>query len=106
MPTFTRWLRDFAFKPPANRRQFPRSPFDGPIEVRTAAGTRFRGVARDLSARGMGAIVYADLRVGDSVVVHYEHPRDAASQVVRRAALVRGRYGSRYGFEFEAALPS
>ncbi|MGH9522413.1 MAG: PilZ domain-containing protein [Terriglobales bacterium] len=102
--TFPRWLRDFGSKPPTNRRQSPRKPFAAAIEVRTVAGTTFRGVARDLSECGMGAIVYADLSVGDSVVVHYEHPRDASSHLVRRSACVRGRYGSRYGFEFEGAI--
>ena len=106
MGTFSRWLREFKFRPQSAQRRSPRVPFAGPIEVRVASGTRFRGVARDLSAHGMGAIVYADLRVGDAVVVHYEHPRDASSEIVRRSAYVRGRYGSRYGFEFEQSVPA
>jgi hypothetical protein len=100
----TRWLRGLGFRPPAEKREAPRRRFDGSIEVRTTGGTVFRGVARDLSARGMGAIVYADLKVGDSVVVNYAHPSKPASEIVRRSANVRGRFGSRYGFEFADAL--
>lgn len=97
----TRWLRGLRVISPADKREFPRHPFAASIEVRTTGGTVFRGIARDLSLRGMGAIVYADLHVGDAVVVHYAHPRN---EFVRRAACVRGRYGSRYGFEFDDAL--
>lgn len=102
----TRWLRGLRVMSPAERRESPRHPFAASIEVRTDGGTIFRGVARDLSVRGMGAIVYADLKVGDCVVVHYAHPMRTAPDFVRRTAYVRGRYGSRYGFEFDQPLPS
>lgn len=104
MGTLTRWLRDWTHKPSIERRREPRNPFEASIEVRTAGGTTFRGVARDLSNGGMGAIVYADLEVGDRVVIYYMHPANSASRFVFRPACVRGRYGSRYGFEFENSL--
>ncbi|MGH3429806.1 MAG: PilZ domain-containing protein [Mycobacteriales bacterium] len=101
--TLTRWFRGWTNKPQDERRREPRTPFAGSIEVRTAGGTTFRGVARDLSDGGMGAIVYADLSVGDRVVIYYIHPLERASRFVFRTACVRGRHGSRYGFEFENA---
>lgn len=86
-------------------REAPRFEFAESIEIRAANGTVFRGIARDLSRRGLGAIVFADLQVGDSVVVKYAHPQPSTdSQVVVRHARVRERYGSRYGFEFEQAM--
>ena len=104
--TLTRWFRGWTSKPQVERRREPRAPFAASIEVRTSAGVTFRGIARDLSDGGMGAIVYADLGVGDRVVIYYMHPVEQATRFVFRTACVRGRYGSRYGFEFENALPS
>ena len=103
MGTLARWFRDRAHKAPGERRREPRSPFEGSIEVRTAGGTTFRGIGRDLSASGMGAIVYADLQVGERVVIYYMQPAGSSSRFVFRPACVRSSYGSRYGFEFEDA---
>lgn len=101
----TQWLRPFARKPLADKRHAPRFPFGSSIEVHIAGGARFLGIARDLSARGLGAIVYADLKVGDSAIVKYAHPHTPTSVgVVARQATVRARYGSRFGFEFQDAM--
>jgi hypothetical protein len=101
----TQRLRALVTKSFAQTRQAPRFAFRESIEVRTASGAVFWGIARDLSRSGLGAIVFADLQVGDSVVVKYAHPEPPAdSQFVVRYARVRGRYGSRYAFEFEHAM--
>jgi hypothetical protein len=98
-------LRAFVTKPFRQIRQEPRFPFAGSIEVRAATGPIFRGIARDLSSRGLGAIVFADLQVGDSVSIKYTEPQEVAESQARvRNARVRSRYGSRYGFEFECVV--
>lgn len=105
LTALTQRLRALVTKSFVQTRQSPRFAFTDSIEVRTASGAVFRGIARDLSRRGLGAIVFADLQVGDSVAVKYAHPQPpACSQIVVRYARVRGRYGSRYGFEFEHAM--
>jgi hypothetical protein len=105
LTALTQRFRTLVTRSFAQTRQAPRFAFTDSIEVRTASGAVFRGIARDLSRRGLGAIVFADLQVDDSVVVKYAHPqRSADSQIVVRYARVRTRYGSRYGFEFEQAM--
>jgi hypothetical protein len=105
LTALTQRLRALVTKSFAQTRQEPRFAFKDSIEVRAASGAVFRGIARDLSRRGLGAIVFADLQVGDSVAVKYAHPQPpACSQIVVRYARVRERYGSRYGFEFEHAM--
>src|SRR5690349_18931070 len=60
------WLSALTRKAP-DRRRTTRHTFDVAIEIRTdTAGATLRGVARDLSEKGMGAIVYGDLSVGDT----------------------------------------
>ncbi len=64
-----------------------------------------RGIARDLSIDGMGAILFADLQVGDRVLIKYQHPYARnTGQTVARRAVVRGCFGHRYGFQFEQPL--
>lgn len=77
-------------------------PFSGWVEITTGGGDSARGLARDLSVRGMGTIVSADYTVGERVQVKYTHPiaADRVRELSRRAT-VRSRYGSRYGLEFE-----
>ncbi len=92
-----------------NARSSPRKPFAGFLDVRLLTGTTYRGVARDLSAGGIGAIVFADtkfanLQTGDAVEISYAHPAVAGDESVTRRAAVRGRYGNRYGFRFEQPL--
>jgi hypothetical protein len=60
----------------------------------------FRGIGRDISESGLGALVYADLQVGESVVLYYTHPQDAATKFVCRP------HGNGYGFEFHHAPPA
>ncbi len=100
------WLRRITLRmKPQERRRTPRRQFEGTIEISTESGQKLRGTARDVSATGMGAIVYGTLYEGDSVRVRYYHPRpDGATPSVIRQAIVRTRYGHRYGFEFTNGL--
>lgn len=100
MNALTSWLRGIITKP-AERRQWPRREFKASIEVRADRGETWRGVARDISEHGLGAVVYAELRVGDEVLVKYPHPEQSENTgLVARHARVKSRHGWRYGFEF------
>ncbi len=61
----------------------------------------YKGVGRDISGFGIGAVVSAPLDIGEEIWVRYDHPSAGltAQSVVRRA-IVRQRHGYRYGFEF------
>jgi hypothetical protein len=83
------------------RRRFERRPFHGSVSVRTQAGQEYRGVARDISDAGVGAIVSGDLKVGQMVIVHYQD----GTSVTHAKAVVRQQYGYRYGFEIVERLP-
>ncbi len=88
------------------RRSSPRKPFAAFLDVRLLTGASYRGVARDLSAEGMGAVVFTDTKVasilaGTPVEIAYEHPVITGNELVTRRASVIGRYGNRYGFHFE-----
>ncbi len=90
-----------------DQRSSPRLPFQASIDVRIPNGDLCRGIARDLSPNGMGAIVFADatdLKVGDSVVISYTHPRPSGTEAVERAARVSGQHGNRYVFVFEQPM--
>ena len=92
----------------ANRRREQRRPFTTPIEIRVGSGVTYRGFSRDLSRLGMGAVVSAYLEIGQEVWVSYDHPTDgtvSARAVVRRGT-VRQRFGYRYGFAFQVAVPA
>ena len=98
-----RWWQN-AFSP-NDRRCAERVPFRQEIEVRKESGVLCRGLARDLSDKGMGAIVFGqDLEQGEQVWIKYNHPRAGRSQLIVRRAIVRSNYGFRYGFEFEHSL--
>jgi len=65
----------------------------------------YAGVSRDLSLLGMGAIATAPLEVGDQVLIKYDHPTsDVATRSVVRHAVVKQRFGYRYGFQFDVTL--
>jgi D-alanyl-D-alanine dipeptidase len=98
------WLRAIVNKPAADRRSEPRTPYTASISVRNSSGTVFRGVARDLSPHGLGAVVFAHLRPGDPVVIKYAHPHKPTADVIDRHGMVRSSHGYRYGFEFEQAM--
>ena len=83
------------------RRRYARRPFHGSVTVRTQSGQEYRGVARDISDTGVGAIVSGDLSVGQNVVVHYQE----GNAVTHAKAIVRQQYGYRYGFEILERLP-
>ena len=104
MNALTAWLRSVIAKP-AERRRWPRHAFKSSREVRTPAGEIWKGIARDLSVLGMGAVVYADLKIGETLLVKYEHPDGSGSvKFVARQARVKSRHGWRYGLEFEHQL--
>ena len=53
----------------------------------------------------MGAIVTAPLALGEQVLIKYEHPAgEQATRSVVRRAIVKQRFGYRYGFEFDVTL--
>lgn len=105
-----RWFaslrRSFAAPSQVDRRAEQRRSVKLPIEVRSADGTQYRGFTRDLSNIGMGAVVSAELHVGDQIWVRYLHPvrGEQESRAVVRHATVRQRHGYRYGFEFSVPL--
>lgn len=91
----------------AERRGEQRIPYKTTIEIRTADGITYRGYSRDLSLRGMGALVAASLEIGDEIWVKYDHPKrgEQISRATVRQAKVRSRLSSsRYGFEFRLPL--
>jgi hypothetical protein len=50
----------------------------------------------------MGAVVTADLQIGEDVWIKYDHPVPdrSESRAVARESAVKQRFGNRYGFEF------
>ena len=102
--------RSLTQTPSSEQRSSPRKLFTASLDVRIPIGTTCRGVARDLSTAGIGAIVFvgdlkvADLRFGDSVVIGYKHPSGQGTELVARLARVTGRYGNRYGFRFDRPM--
>lgn len=79
------------------RRKAPRTQLVSPLAVLTAGNQTYRGVCRDISKWGLGAIVYGDLHIDQNVRLRL----DAGGGVdVNLRAVVRNHYGSRYGFEF------
>jgi len=86
----------------ADRRRHPRSSFVHDIVVRTAAGDTFHGFGRDISQSGLGAIIAADLQVGEELLIRFEQadPSGASPHVVEQKCVVRQRFGHRYGLEF------
>ena len=83
------------------RRKAERRPFHGSVSVRTQSGQEYRGVGRDISDFGVGAIVSGDLSVGQIVIVHYQE----GIAVTHAKAVVKQQYGYRYGFEIVERLP-
>ncbi len=80
-----------------DKRRCPRHTAEGILLVNTADGRVHRGLLRDLSDTGVGAIVYGMLDVGSTVQVVYEDS-EGVRQV--RRAVIRHRYGYKYGFDF------
>ena len=103
-----KWLLTFlrrfvsAPPPPAERRIFPRYKYEFPIDVRTADGRTSRGLTRDFSQSGIGAIVYTELAIGYQITLTL-HLQDG-SPPKKTEAIVRRRYGSVYGIEFAKPL--
>ena len=99
------WQRTFRDGRESEKRCAPRTPFSGWVEITSGTGDSSRGLARDLSMRGMGTIIFAEFALGERVRIKYTHPA-AADRVLElsRHATVRSRYGSRYGFEFEKPI--
>ncbi len=80
-----------------DKRRSPRHTAEGSVLVNTADGRVQRGLLRDISETGVGAIIYGSLEVGSTVQLSYEDPRGVRQ--VRRA-VVRHRYGYKHGFDF------
>ncbi len=80
-----------------DKRRCPRHTAEGFLLVNTADGRVHRGLLRDLSETGVGAIMYGTLEVGSTVELRYEHPT-GVNQV--RRAVVRHHYGYKHGFDF------
>ena len=101
------WINTFRQLLGQNARQERRGEFRAdlkiPIEIRAASGTTYRGVSRDISPLGMGAVVYAYLELGEQIWIKYEHPTEGeqTTRAVVRHAKVKQRHGYRYGFEFQ-----
>ena len=99
------WLTDllnsaaFAFLPwhkSRERRKSPRTKLNAPVTVLTTGNQPYRGVCRDISLTGLGAIVYGDLHLGQNVRLSFGAIDGNEMNV---PAVVRNLYGSRYGFE-------
>lgn len=96
------WWRRMLGQPERELRRASRIPFSGGVEIKNGTGEQAPGIARDLSVKGMGAIVAAEFQVGERVAIKYSHPLAAdQKKEITRPALVRDRYGRRYGFEFD-----
>ena len=79
------------------KRKSPRTKLNAPVTVLTAGNQPYRGVCRDISQFGLGAIVYGDLPHGQNVGLRFGA---IDGNEMNLPAVVRNRYGSRYGFEF------
>ena len=86
------WLAGILGQRPQDRRRLRRDPLHASVVIIASGGFTFHASARDCNAGGVGAIVCADLQVGDEVVVKMDERK-------LRCA-VRNRNGYRYGFEF------
>ena len=102
------WINAFRHLLGQDARQERRGEFRAdlkfPIEIRAASGITYRGVSRDISGSGMGAVVYAYLELGEQIWIKYQHPTEGEqnARAVVRHATVKQRHGYRYGFEFLA----
>lgn len=96
------WTRFRLFKRkaerPGERRGVPRYRLEVPLTVIGTAGQSYRGFTRDLSEGGMGAVLSAELAVGEQVWLLYQLPDGSPPKKVQ--ATVQWREGSRYGFRF------
>jgi c-di-GMP-binding flagellar brake protein YcgR len=82
----------------AERRTTPRYNIELHLTVMTKNGRTVRGISREMSGSGMGAVLTGDLETGEEVQLRYQFDDGSPPQVVR--ALVRHRQGRLYGFEF------
>jgi hypothetical protein len=80
-------------------RQFARFRADVKVEVLVAGDAQpRRGHSSDLSEGGLGGIMVAELRLGDTVTLEISGP--PLLRPIRVQAVVRNRLGYRYGFQF------
>ena len=85
-------------------RRYPRSLFSVPIAVHhlCEGGVRTsRGISLDLGEGGLGAIVQASMRVGDTVAIDLQ----MGKQLLTTVAVVRHTSSVRSGFEFVGLTP-
>lgn len=86
-------------RPATDRRRHRRVMYSVPIKLHCllAGGVRTsRGLTLDLSEAGLGALVEADLMLGDAVEIDLELPKYPLCTV----AIVRHHSSTRSGFEF------
>jgi c-di-GMP-binding flagellar brake protein YcgR len=85
-------------------RRHPRTLFSVPITLDHLSGHEVRsshGISLDISEGGMGALVQADLKVGDTVQIHLPLPKHYLTAV----AIVRHSSKTCSGFEFIELTP-
>lgn len=81
------------------RRRSPRQVLGVTISVSTSNGQVYKGVTRDVSETGIGALIYGDLNVGDFVTLKFQ---PAGKQEKSCRAVVMQRFGYRCGFQFKS----
>jgi hypothetical protein len=80
-------------------RQFSRFRADMKVQIYLPGEERARrGHTSDVSEGGLGGIMVADIRLGETVTLEFSGP--PLLRPVRVEAVVRNRVGYRYGFEF------
>ncbi len=84
-------------RPRFERRKWPRTELSSSLTILASQNQSYRGICRDVSVAGLGAIVYGELRIDAPVGLTFDTGRQ---KYVNARAVVRNRYGSRYGFEF------
>jgi c-di-GMP-binding flagellar brake protein YcgR len=83
---------------PSERRRSVRNKVTDSLAIKVAGGVSYRGFSRDASVAGIGVIVCATLAIGETVSVVCQVPD--GKELLRLPAIVRNRWGSRYGLEF------
>ena len=89
---------------PNGVRRHHRTLFSVPITIEPVSGSGTRsthGISLDISEGGLGALVPANLRVGDTVAVHLPLPNHDLTTV----AVVRHSSKQRSGLEFVGITP-
>ncbi len=81
------------------RRRAVRHEYEVQLTADTANGDIYAGFSREFSEVGMGALLWADLRIGTEVLLNCRPP-DYDGKVTVRARVCQ-RVGFRYGLEYQ-----